>query len=133
MEPTCYLVSELLPLDLLEKALPPPGSEAPVRQLKQEVSSEFQMFCWTSAFANWKPSTNQVQIVQSRGSRGFRLVGAAALSFPASQIFIHCHIFPAEFSLVATFKAPRLTQKVKEETLLHDEWVVIRDDQKPID
>lgn len=43
------------------------------------------------------------------------MVGAPVLSFPASQIFIHCHIFPAEFSLVATFKAPRLKEKVKEE------------------
>lgn len=121
MEPTCYVMSELLPLDLLQKALPPPGSEALVRLIKQEVSSKFQLFCWMTAIANWEPSTNQVQIVQSRGSRGLRLVGAAALSFPASQIFIHCHIFPAEFSLVATFKAPRLREKVKAKALLHDE------------
>lgn len=117
-------MSELLPLDLLQKALPSPGSEAPVRLLKQKVSFDFQMFCWTTAIANVEPSTNQVQIVQSRGSRGLRLVGAAALSFPASQIFIHCPVFPAEFSLVATFKAPRLTEKVKEEIQFY-EWLVI--------
>lgn len=125
MESTCYLVLELLPLDLLQKALQPPGSETLVRSLKQVASLEFQMFCRTTAIANWELSTNQVQIVQSGGSRGLRLVGAAALSFPASQIFIHCHIFPAEFSLVATFKAPRLTEKVKEETLFYDKWLVI--------
>ncbi|XP_075871955.1 thrombospondin-type laminin G domain and EAR repeat-containing protein-like isoform X2 [Nelusetta ayraudi] len=81
--------TELLPLDLLQRALPPPGPE---------------------------DTPTQVQIVQSRGSRGLRLVDAAvtALSFPASQIFIHCHMFPAEFSLVATFKAPRLREKENE-------------------
>lgn len=71
-----------------------------------------------------------MQIVQSRGSRGLRLVGAAALSFPASQIFIHCDIFPAEFSLVATFKAARLKEKVKEEMLLYFQLRVIPDYQK---
>ena len=57
---------------------------------------------------------NQVQMVQSKGSRGLRLAGAAAtaLSFPASQIFTNCDFFPAEFSLVATIKIPRLRQKV---------------------
>uniref|UniRef100_A0A3Q3JXF8 Thrombospondin-like N-terminal domain-containing protein n=1 Tax=Monopterus albus TaxID=43700 RepID=A0A3Q3JXF8_MONAL len=57
--------------------------------------------------------TNQVQIVQSRGSRGLRLAGAAAtaLSFPASQIFEYS---PAEFSLVATMKIARLRPKTNE-------------------
>lgn len=61
--------------------------------------------------------TNQVQMVQSRGSRGLRLTSAAAtaLSFPASQIFNNCDYFPAEFSLVATIKIPRLRQKVNQE------------------
>lgn len=61
--------------------------------------------------------TNQVQMVQSRGSRGLRLAGAmtTALSFPASQIFTNCDYFPAEFSLVATIKTARLRQKVNQQ------------------
>lgn len=38
-----------------------------------------------------------------------------ALSFPSSQIFTNCDYFPAEFSLVATIKTPRLSQKVTQE------------------
>ena len=59
-------------------------------------------------------------MVQSRGSRGLRLSGAVAtaLSFPASQIFTNCDYFPAEFSLVATFKIPRLGQKVSQQNLV---------------
>uniref|UniRef100_A0A3B5BBB5 Thrombospondin-type laminin G domain and EAR repeats b n=1 Tax=Stegastes partitus TaxID=144197 RepID=A0A3B5BBB5_9TELE len=76
--------SDLLPLDLLTRALPRPGQAPPT------------------------------QMVQSRGSRGFRLAGAeaTALSFPASQIFTNCDYFPSEFSLVATVKIPNLRQKV---------------------
>ncbi|XP_028289636.1 thrombospondin-type laminin G domain and EAR repeat-containing protein isoform X2 [Parambassis ranga] len=37
-----------------------------------------------------------------------------SLSFPASQIFTNCDYFPAEFSLVATVKMPRLRQKTNE-------------------
>ncbi|XP_076602497.1 thrombospondin-type laminin G domain and EAR repeat-containing protein-like isoform X3 [Chaetodon auriga] len=80
--------TDLLPLDLLARALPIPGQAPPT----------------------------QVQMVQSRGSRGLRLAGAVvtALSFPASQIFTNCDYFPAEFSLVATFKTHRLKQKRNE-------------------
>ncbi|GAA6231761.1 thrombospondin-type laminin G domain and EAR repeat-containing protein isoform X1 [Lates japonicus] len=80
--------TDLLPLDLLARALPRPGQAPPP----------------------------QVQMVQSRGSRGLRLAGAVttALSFPASQIFTNCDYFPAEFSLVATIKIPRLKQKRNE-------------------
>uniref|UniRef100_A0A8C2ZLX7 Thrombospondin type laminin G domain and EAR repeats n=1 Tax=Cyclopterus lumpus TaxID=8103 RepID=A0A8C2ZLX7_CYCLU len=58
------------------------------------------------------------QMVQSKGSRGLRLVGAVttALSFPASQIFSNCDYFPAEFSLVATIKTP--THKPPEDVSL---------------
>uniref|UniRef100_A0A3B5BMP3 Thrombospondin-type laminin G domain and EAR repeats b n=1 Tax=Stegastes partitus TaxID=144197 RepID=A0A3B5BMP3_9TELE len=78
--------SDLLPLDLLTRALPRPGQAPPT------------------------------QMVQSRGSRGFRLAGAeaTALSFPASQIFTNCDYFPSEFSLVATVKIPNLRQKTNE-------------------
>lgn len=60
--------------------------------------------------------TNQVQMVQSRGSRGLQLAGAmmTAMSFPASQIFTSCDYFPAEFSLVATIKTQRLREKVNQ-------------------
>ncbi|KAM4608607.1 thrombospondin-type laminin G domain and EAR repeat-containing protein-like [Polymixia lowei] len=77
--------SDLLPLDLLSRVLPAPG----------------------------EPPPNQVRMVQSRGSRGFQLSGAMAtvLSFPASQIFTNCDYFPGEFSLVATVKIPKLTQR----------------------
>ncbi|XP_038575910.1 thrombospondin-type laminin G domain and EAR repeat-containing protein-like [Micropterus salmoides] len=81
--------TDLLPLDLLARALPrPPGQALPT----------------------------QVQMVQSRGSRGFRLASSVAteLSFPASQVFTNCDYFPAEFSLVATIKIPRLRQKRNE-------------------
>ncbi|XP_036965589.1 thrombospondin-type laminin G domain and EAR repeat-containing protein-like isoform X2 [Acanthopagrus latus] len=80
--------TDLLPLDLLARALPGPGQAPPT----------------------------QVQMVQSKGSRGLRLAGAmvAALSFPSSLIFTNCDYFPAEFSLVATIKTPRLRQKRNE-------------------
>ncbi|KAM9343936.1 thrombospondin-type laminin G domain and EAR repeat-containing protein [Pholidichthys leucotaenia] len=80
--------TDLLPLDLLSRALPCPG---------QALSTK-------------------VQMVQSKGSRGFRLVGtmAAALSFSASQIFTNCGYFPAEFSLVTTVKMARLKQKTQQ-------------------
>ncbi|XP_031173206.1 thrombospondin-type laminin G domain and EAR repeat-containing protein [Sander lucioperca] len=80
--------TDLLPLDLLSRALPRPGQAPPP----------------------------QVQMVQSKGSRGLRVAGAEAtvLSFPASQIFSNCDYFPAEFSLVATMKIPRLRQKRNE-------------------
>ncbi|KAM7407991.1 hypothetical protein PAMA_003635 [Pampus argenteus] len=80
--------TDLLPLDLLARALPHPGQAPPT----------------------------QVQMVQSGGSRGLRLAGAVptALSFPASQIFTNCDYFPAEFSLVTTIKIPRLRQKRNE-------------------
>ncbi|KAK1903098.1 Thrombospondin-type laminin G domain and EAR repeat-containing protein, partial [Dissostichus eleginoides] len=77
--------TDLLPLDLLDRALIRPGQAPPP----------------------------QVQMVQSKGSRGLRLAGAAAtvLSFPASQIFTNCDFFPAEFSLVATIKIQRLKKR----------------------
>ncbi|XP_026232372.1 thrombospondin-type laminin G domain and EAR repeat-containing protein [Anabas testudineus] len=80
--------TDLLPLDLLARALPRPGQVQPT----------------------------QVQMVQSRGSRGLRLAGAmaTALSFPAAQIFTNCDSFPAEFSLVATVKIPKLRPKINE-------------------
>ncbi|XP_022073744.1 thrombospondin-type laminin G domain and EAR repeat-containing protein [Acanthochromis polyacanthus] len=78
--------TDLLPLDLLTRALPGQALHT------------------------------QVQMVQSRGSRGLRLAGAetTSLSFPASQIFTNCDYFPSEFSLVTTIKIPHLRQKTNE-------------------
>ena len=58
---------------------------------------------------------SEVRMVQSRGARGLQLAGAqSAPSFPASQIFNNCDSFPGEFSIVVTFKIPRLANKVRE-------------------
>ncbi|XP_024143109.1 thrombospondin-type laminin G domain and EAR repeat-containing protein isoform X1 [Oryzias melastigma] len=80
--------TDLLPLDLLSRALASPSQSL----------------------------TSQLQMVQSRGSRGFRLAGtmATSMSFRASQIFTNCNYFPAEFSLVATLKISKLRQKTNE-------------------
>lgn len=100
--------SDLLPLDLLTKALPRPG-QAPPTQVVHRLSSETHQ-----AVQVLSVLSEQVQMVQSRGSRGLRLTSAppTALSFPASQIFTSCDYFPAEFSLVATVKVQKLRQKV---------------------
>ncbi|XP_062311724.1 thrombospondin-type laminin G domain and EAR repeat-containing protein-like [Osmerus eperlanus] len=79
--------TDLLPLDFLSRVLPRAG-EAPL---------------------------SEVRMVQSRGARGLQLAGAqSAPSFPASQIFNNCDFFPGEFSIVVTFKIPRLTNKRNE-------------------
>ncbi|XP_043987585.1 thrombospondin-type laminin G domain and EAR repeat-containing protein-like [Gambusia affinis] len=80
--------TDLRPVDLLSRALPRPGQATPT----------------------------QVQMVQSRGSRGIRLTGTVptALSFTASQIFTNCDYFPSEFSLVATMKIQRLRKKTNQ-------------------
>ncbi|TSR51427.1 Thrombospondin-type laminin G domain and EAR repeat-containing protein [Bagarius yarrelli] len=75
-----HLEQHLLPLDLLHGILPVVGSH---------------QTC--------------VRMVQSQGSRGLKLSGPPqALSFPSSQIFTNCDFFPAEFSIVVTFKIPKL-------------------------
>uniref|UniRef100_A0A3Q2PYW6 Thrombospondin type laminin G domain and EAR repeats n=1 Tax=Fundulus heteroclitus TaxID=8078 RepID=A0A3Q2PYW6_FUNHE len=78
--------TDLFPIDLLARALPPPGQTTPT------------------------------QMVQSRGSRGIRLTSPVptALSFTASQIFTNCDFFPSEFSLVATLKIQRLRMKTSQ-------------------
>lgn len=55
-----------------------------------------------------------IHIVQSRGSRGFQFSGSPQLfSFPASQLFVNCNFFPAEFSIVVTLKIPQMTPEVR--------------------
>ncbi|KAL3970384.1 solute carrier family 41 [Sarotherodon galilaeus] len=99
-------------------------------------SCHFLLLTWVLLTArvqshSWRPCTGtrrhrlplifhplplQVQMVQSKGSRGLRMASAVAapLNFPASQIFTNCYYFPSEFSLVATVKIQTLRQKTNE-------------------
>uniref|UniRef100_A0A3B3S923 Thrombospondin-type laminin G domain and EAR repeats a n=1 Tax=Paramormyrops kingsleyae TaxID=1676925 RepID=A0A3B3S923_9TELE len=81
----------MLPLDLLSRALPTAGGA-------------LQGLC----------------IVQDQGTRGLRLLAPAghrALSFPASQLFVNCDLFPAEFSIVVTLKRGEYIFSLVEEEL----------------
>lgn len=51
-----------------------------------------------------------------QGALGLQLSAAAphAMSFPASRIFVRCDVFPEEFSIVVTLKAPSLPPKVSD-------------------
>ncbi|XP_076120201.1 thrombospondin-type laminin G domain and EAR repeat-containing protein [Alosa pseudoharengus] len=64
-------------------------------------------------------------MVQTRGARGVRITGGQrSMSFPASQIFINCPLFPSEFSMVITLNVPRANQQRDSEyvfTLLDEE------------
>uniref|UniRef100_A0A8C1YF50 Thrombospondin type laminin G domain and EAR repeats n=1 Tax=Cyprinus carpio TaxID=7962 RepID=A0A8C1YF50_CYPCA len=56
-----------------------------------------------------------IRMVQSRGARGFQFSGSPQLfSFPASQLFINCIFFPAEFSIVVTLKIPQMAPEKSE-------------------
>ncbi|XP_026127966.1 thrombospondin-type laminin G domain and EAR repeat-containing protein [Carassius auratus] len=78
--------TDLLPLDLLSRVLP--------------VSGRAQ---------------DGIRMVQSRGARGFQFSGSPQLfSFPASQLFINCFFFPAEFSIVVTLKIPQMAPEKSE-------------------
>ncbi|XP_069841332.1 thrombospondin-type laminin G domain and EAR repeat-containing protein [Dendropsophus ebraccatus] len=64
-------------------------------------------------------STNKtlvgLRMIQSQGARGFRFSASPhVLSFPSSRLFKNCHLFPEEFSLVATLKIPSLPPKKNE-------------------
>uniref|UniRef100_K7GDR1 Thrombospondin type laminin G domain and EAR repeats n=1 Tax=Pelodiscus sinensis TaxID=13735 RepID=K7GDR1_PELSI len=45
-----------------------------------------------------------IRMLQVQGARGFQFSASAhqALSFPASQIFLYCDLFPEEFSIIIT-------------------------------
>ncbi|XP_052004952.1 thrombospondin-type laminin G domain and EAR repeat-containing protein-like [Xyrauchen texanus] len=78
--------TDLLPLDLVSRVLP----------------------------ADWK-AQNGIRMVQSRGARGFQFSGSPQLfSFPASQLFINCNFFPAEFSIIVTLKIPKMAPEKSE-------------------
>lgn len=79
-------VADLVPFDLLSRALPGHGQALP-----------------------------GVHMVQHKGARGFQLSGPNGdVSFPASQLFVNCDFFPEEFSIVVTLKVSHLTSKVRQ-------------------
>lgn len=54
-----------------------------------------------------------VRMVQEGGARGVQFFSPTqALTFPSSQLFINCPLFPAEFSIVATVKVSHTRMKV---------------------
>uniref|UniRef100_A0A146ZKE6 Thrombospondin type laminin G domain and EAR repeats n=1 Tax=Fundulus heteroclitus TaxID=8078 RepID=A0A146ZKE6_FUNHE len=53
-----------------------------------------------------------VQVKQSAGVKGVQFLSPdTSMSFPASQLLVNCDLFPKEFSIVATVKVNRITQK----------------------
>ncbi|XP_030638704.1 thrombospondin-type laminin G domain and EAR repeat-containing protein [Chanos chanos] len=78
--------TDLLPLDLLSRVLPQSGE-----------------------------AVSGVRMVQEGGVRGVQFSSPSeALSFPSSQLFINCHFFPQEFSIIVTLKVARIAQKRSE-------------------
>ncbi|KAG7463719.1 hypothetical protein MATL_G00179580 [Megalops atlanticus] len=62
-----------------------------------------------------RESLRGVRMVQDEGARGLQLDGPHQdLSFPASQLFINCDLFPVEFSVVVTLKISRLAPQKNE-------------------
>ncbi|NXE85244.1 TSEAR protein, partial [Cochlearius cochlearius] len=47
-----------------------------------------------------------MRVFQAQGVRGFQLAASRprTLGFPASRLFIHCHRFPEEFSIIVTLR-----------------------------
>ncbi|KAG8432636.1 hypothetical protein GDO86_017037, partial [Hymenochirus boettgeri] len=91
------------------------------------------MFVLTLGLKSWTPCTNlhpldmlseliksgnsssNLRMVQSHGSRGFRLsTSPHALSFHSAHIFPNCPLFPEEFSIVVTAKIPSIPPKKNE-------------------
>ncbi|XP_057194948.1 thrombospondin-type laminin G domain and EAR repeat-containing protein [Triplophysa rosa] len=53
-----------------------------------------------------------VRMVQAGDARGLQILSPSqALTFPSSQLFVNCPLFPAEFSIVATVKVPHTRVK----------------------
>ncbi|XP_048869448.1 thrombospondin-type laminin G domain and EAR repeat-containing protein-like isoform X1 [Brienomyrus brachyistius] len=78
--------TDLVPLDLLSRALPGHGQALP-----------------------------GVHMVQHKGARGLQLSGPNGdISFPASPLFVNCDFFPEEFSIVVTLKVSHLANKKNE-------------------
>ncbi|XP_030431667.1 thrombospondin-type laminin G domain and EAR repeat-containing protein [Gopherus evgoodei] len=57
-----------------------------------------------------------IRILQVQGTRGFQFSASArrALSFPASQIFLYCDLFPEEFSIIITLRVLSIPSKKNE-------------------
>ncbi|XP_067229307.1 thrombospondin-type laminin G domain and EAR repeat-containing protein isoform X2 [Chanodichthys erythropterus] len=69
-----------------------------------------------------------VRMVQEGGARGVQFFSPTqALTFPSSQLFINCPLFPAEFSIVATLKVPQIRVKRNEYLL-----AVVREDDNQL-
>ncbi|KAJ8255330.1 hypothetical protein GJAV_G00203650 [Gymnothorax javanicus] len=78
--------TDLLPLDFLSRVLPADGK-----------------------------TLSGVRVVQDRGAKGLQLTRPhQELSFPSSHLFINCHFFPPEFSIVVTLKVPHVAPKKNE-------------------
>ncbi|XP_051482508.1 thrombospondin-type laminin G domain and EAR repeat-containing protein [Apus apus] len=47
-----------------------------------------------------------IRVLQAQGLRGFQLAASQprSLAFPASRLFLHCHLFPEEFSIIVTLR-----------------------------
>uniref|UniRef100_G1PHS1 Thrombospondin type laminin G domain and EAR repeats n=1 Tax=Myotis lucifugus TaxID=59463 RepID=G1PHS1_MYOLU len=76
--------TDLRPLDILAEAVPPNGAES------------------------------GISVTRVQGALGLQLSSPHAMSFPASRIFVRCDLFPEEFSIVVTLKAPPLPPKKNE-------------------
>lgn len=59
-------------------------------------------------------ATSGIRMVQAEGVRGlqFSATKPRTTSFPASRIFSSCDLFPEEFSIIVTLRAPNLPPKV---------------------
>uniref|UniRef100_A0A8C0JA93 Thrombospondin type laminin G domain and EAR repeats n=1 Tax=Chelonoidis abingdonii TaxID=106734 RepID=A0A8C0JA93_CHEAB len=57
-----------------------------------------------------------IRMLQVQGARGFQFSASArhALSFPASQIFLYCDLFPEEFSIIITLRVLSVPPKKNE-------------------
>lgn len=55
-----------------------------------------------------------MRVFQVQGVRGFQLAASRprTLGFPASRLFIHCHRFPEEFSIIVTLRVLSVPAKV---------------------
>ncbi|KAK2538707.1 Tspear [Columba livia] len=57
-----------------------------------------------------------LRVFEAQGVRGFQLAASQprALAFPASRLFIHCHRFPEEFSIIVTLRVLSVPAKRNE-------------------
>ncbi|XP_029462037.1 LOW QUALITY PROTEIN: thrombospondin-type laminin G domain and EAR repeat-containing protein [Rhinatrema bivittatum] len=89
--------------------------------------------CLARGWRSWKPCTDLrpldilsegvpssgaqcgIRMIQVQGARGFLFSASVhPLSFPSSQLFINCGLFPEEFSIVITLKVTSIPPKKNE-------------------